>query len=303
MAKLKKRTLRAVYRVTGEKLLYLPELLHRKGVAVYFFKQVSETACLIEVDVNDNNKFFAICKNMCYNKLMVRYKGILSPVAYALKNVGVAVGFILFTILSALSTNVILSIKVIGSGSCFEEATKAVIKECNINKFTLFSSVDYDMLESAILVSNPRLSFVAVKKQGNALVVETILSSAEPPVLGSNTSDLLSSVDGVVEEITVLRGTPLIQAGQAVKKGDKLVGAYLVGKDDKPYETYLLARVKILQKTEYFYKCDAPTKYDISLAYALAEFYVGGEIVDKTHTIEQGGIKVIITIRYTEGNL
>ncbi len=299
MAKIKKGLLRAVYKVKGDKLIYLPEFLHRKSVNVYFFKQTDEKECLIELDYFDSYKFFAICKNMCYNKLIVKYKGLLSPLTYLVKNFGLLLGIVAFIILTALSNNVILGVKVTGSGSCFSQETKAVVNEFGASKYTLFSSVDLQKLETAILTSNSRLSFVAVKKQGNILVVDTVLSKQEPSVLGSSTSDLISDYDGVIEEITVLRGSALVEKGQEVKRGDILVGAYLLGKEDIEYKTFVLARVKILQKTEYFYKCDNPTKSDISIAYALAEFKIGGEIKEKSHTVEKGGVKITLTVRRT----
>ena len=299
MAKIKKGLVRAVYRVKGEKLYYLPEFLHRKGVNVYFFKEIDKNECFIELDFIDRNKFFAICKNMCYNKLVLKYKGLLSPIIYLLKNLGLVLGAVAFTILIALSNNLILDVKVTGSGRAFSQEIKAISSEMGARKYTPFSSVDFDALESKILTSNPRFSFVAVKKQGNVLVIDTVLSKNEPSLLGSVTTDLVSNYDGIVEEITVLRGTPLVEKGQEVKRGDKLVGAYLLGKGENVYKTFVLARVKILQKTEYFYKCDNPSEKDVSIAYALAEFNFGGDVKEKTHAVEKEGIRVTLFIRRT----
>ena len=297
MAKIKKGLLRAVYKIKGEKLLYLPELLHRKGVDVYFFKQTDKNECLIELDFFDSRKFFAICKNMCYNKQVVKYTGLLSPLTHLIKNIGLVVGAVVFFILATLFNNVILDIKVVGSGSSFSQETKAIANEFGASKYTLFSNVNLDRLEAEILRENPRLSFVTAKKQGNILVIDTVLSKIQPHTLGSSTDDMVSEYEGVVEEITVLRGTALVEKGQAVKVGDKLVGAYLVGKEELEYKTFVLARVKILQKNEYFYKCDNPIEKDVSIAYALAEFNIGGEIKEKSHVIEEGGVRVILTLR------
>ncbi len=299
MARLKRGLLRAEYKVKGEKLRYLPEFLHRKKISVYNFRLISDNECLVTVDFQDIRKFFAICKNMCYNKLIVRYKGLLSPVVAVFKRLGLLIGAILFTVIVLIFNNLVLDVVVVGSGSCFKEQTKGVVYDFGVKKYTAFSTIDYKALETEILSNNPRLSFVTVKKQGSFLVVDTVLSDKEPSVLGKNTDDLVSNYNGVVEEITVLRGTALVKVGEAVKKGDKLVGAYLIGKDDTKYQTFVLARVKILEKTEYFYKCDEHTEQNLSIAYALAEFNVKGEVKEKTHSFEEGGIRVTVTIRRT----
>ncbi len=299
MAKIKKGFLRAVYNVKGEKIRYLPEFLHRKNINVYEFVYKSEKECIVTIDFLDTYKFFAICKNMCYNKKIIKHKGVLSPITFIISKTGFIIGGILFVILSALFNNLLLDVKVTGSGSCFEEQTKQIVYEQGATKYSWFSKLDYKEIERQILTQNPRLSFVAVKKQGNILVVDTVLSSSEPSILGKNTSDLVAEFDGVIEDITVLRGTALVTKGQQVKAGDKLVGAYLLGKEGEEYKTFVLARVKILKNTEYFYRCDGKSEIDVSVAYALAEFNESGEIKEKRHEIVDGGIKVILTVRRT----
>lgn len=299
MARIKRGLLRAEYKIKGEKLRYLPEFLHRKKISVYNFRLINDSECYVTIDFQDIRKFFAICKNMCYNKLIVRYKGLLSPFVAVFKRIGLFVGAVLFTLVVIVFNNLVLDVKVVGSGSCFKEQTKGVVYDFGVKKYTAFSSIDYKALETEILSNNPRLSFVTVKKQGNILVIDTVLSDKEPSVLGKNTDDLISNYNGVVEEITVLRGTALVRVGETVKKGDKLVGAYLIGKDQAEYQTFVLARVKILEKTEYFYKCDENTEQNLSIAYALAEFNINGEIKEKTHSFEEGGIRVTVTVRRT----
>ena len=299
MARLKKGLLLAEYYVKGENLRYLPELLHRKGADVHYFNEISKTECHIEIDFIDSYKFFAICKNMCYNKKIIKYSGLLAPLTFFIKKVGYLVGAVLFLVITAIANNLVLDVKVIGSGSCFESQTKDIIYSQGVSKYSFFWDIDYKSLEREILVKSPRLSFVSVKKKGNVLVIDTALSSSEPEVLGKNACDLISSCDGVVEEITVLRGTALVSTGQRVKQGDVLVGAYLLGKDDSVYDTFVIARVKILKKSEYFYKCNGASEKDVSIAYALAEFNSSGEIKDKSHEIVDGGVKVTLTVRVT----
>ncbi len=296
---LKRGLLRAEVSVRGEKLRYMPELLHRKGVNVYEFILKDDQNALITVDFLDLSKIFAICKNMCYNKKVVKYKGILSPFTALIKRAGFFIGSVLFLILTPILNNVILSVDVKGSGSCLADETKTIAYENGAQIFSTFSSLDYSALATKILTENSRLSFVTVEKQGNRLVINTVLSTSEPSVLGKNQVDLISSYDGKIEAITVLRGTPLVEVGSAVKKGDKLVGAYLTGKDGEFYETYVIARVKILQNYKYFYKCDIVNDISVSTAYALAEFNSDGEVVEKTHAVKEGGIEVTLTIRRT----
>lgn len=299
MAIIKKRWLLVDYKISGKNVRYMPEYLHKKKVSVINFRLVDEQNAIVTIDFLDLSKFFAICKNMCYNKKVVRYTGVFAPLAYIKNNLSVFIGCILLAVTVALFNNVVLAVKFTGSGEIYSEQTSLIIGENNVKKYSLFSSIDYKELENEILTRNDKISFVTVKKQGNVLVVNTELSNEKPNVLGENRKGLESQVNGVVEEIVVLRGTPLVKEGDVVVKGQSLVGAFVVLKDESVVETFVVARVKILENKEYFYKCDIINEQTLSLAYALAKFELGGEVAEISHQILNGGINVIVTLRHT----
>ena len=174
---LKGGLLRVVCKIKGENVSLLPEFAHQKKVAVINFLRISENECFITVDFSEISKIFAICKNMCYNIKIVEYKGVLSPFAVVIKHLTTIVGVLLFIVITLLLNSMVLDVKVTGSGSCFANETKQIVADIGIKKFTLFSAVDYDLIESTILQSNPRLSFVTATKRGGCLVINAILSN------------------------------------------------------------------------------------------------------------------------------
>ena len=298
MALIKKGLLYLTYKVSGKKIRYLPEFLHKKGVNVIEFRLLDEENSLITIDFLDLSKFFAICKNMCYNKRVVKYRGVLAPIAYVKTHLFTVIGVVLLTVITALLNNVVLGVKITGSGKIYSSYTQAVLTENNVSKYALFSSINYRELENEILSKNQYLSFVTVKKQGNVLVVDTQLSNQKPSVLGENHVDIVSNVNGVVEEIIVLRGTALVNKGDVVEKGQPLVGAFVTLKDESRVNTYTVARVKILQSVKYFYKLDVINEQNVYLAYALSKFKLDGEVVEICHEIVNGGIEVNVTLRH-----
>lgn len=298
MARLKKGFLRITYQVSGKNINYLPEFLHRKKVSVIKFCQLNETLAKVTIDFQDINKFFAICKNMCYNKKVIGYRGILCPLTLFINKVGLCLGIALFILISTLSNGVLLGVKIQGSGKAFESETRSLLKTLGVSKYVLFNKIDYRQIENKILSSNPNITFVSVYKEGNFLVVDSQITSSKIEVLGENSTDIVSTVDGIIEEIVVLRGTPLVSVGDKVKKGDLLVGAYLLGKEEgEIFPTFTVARVKIIETIEFSYKPNVLNDREIELAYALAEFNANGNIVEKQHKIDNGVIVVTLTIR------
>ncbi len=299
MARIKKGFLRITYKVSGKNINYLPELLHRKNVGVINFSLIDESFAKVTIDYQDLHKFFAICKNMCYNKKVMGYRGILCPLTLLINKVGLCIGTALFILISSLLNNVCLGVKIQGGGKVFESQTRSVIKSLGIEKYSLFSDIDYKQVKNKILSSNPSVTFVSVYKDGNYLVVESQITSSKVEVLGENSLDIKSKVNGIVEEIVVLRGTPLVSVGDSVSKGDLLVGAYTLGKEDgEIYKTFTVARIKIIETVEFEYKGNILNDREIELFYALSKFNVSGEVVDKKHQIQDGKVIVTLSVRH-----
>ncbi len=299
MAKLKRGFLRITYLVKGKNIRYLPSYLRFRRVNALEFYLKGDSECLITIDFEDRYIFFAICKNMCYNKKVVKFKGMLSPFARFFSRIGVCVGVILFTLSSALLSGLVLDVKVEGSASCFERETLALVESYGVKKYSRFSIVNFKGLENEILSRNDKISFVSVYKRGNSLIINAELSSSENKPLAKHDGDLVSSVDGIVEEISVLRGTALVSVGQEVKVGDVLVGAYLTDKDGEIYESFTVARVKILETLVFEYDNTDLSDRAVELCYAISSFKVDGlEVCQKSHNIIGDKIVITLTVRH-----
>ena len=297
---MKKGLLRIKYAVSGSKLRFLPTFLSGRGISVYEYKEISLTKSTVTIDFCDSNKFFAICKNMCYNKTIIGFYGVLSPIALLFKHIGVVLGVIAFTAITYLLNGVLLDIDCVGTGACFATQTQAVISDYGVKKYSLFKDIDLDGLEAEILKTNPKLSFVSLKKQGNKLIVDTVLSDKNPDILGENYGDLISGYDGIVESIKVLRGTALVNIGDSVKKDTVLVGGYLLGKDEKTYPTYVLATVTIITSEQRFIKIDGEiTDAILNSAEKVAEFEADGEVILAKAEKTNGGIIINLKLRHT----
>ncbi|MBR3804291.1 MAG: sporulation protein YqfD [Clostridia bacterium] len=295
---MKKGHLRITYKVSGKNIRNLPVYLHLKKVSVYSFSMLGENESLVNIDYKDRNIFFAICKNMCYNKKVTGYKGILSPFAKAFYKIGVVLGAIAFALSVWFFSGIILNVSVEGSGKRLEAETLSKLESLSIKRLSRFSQIDYREVENAILLANDKISFVSVYKRGNTLVVNVELSSSEDKPLSKFDGDLVCEFDGTIEEVSVLRGTPLVKVGDKVSAGSVLVGAYLEGKDGERFETFVVARVKVLQTLSFEYQTPFVDDSVIDRCYALSKFKLNDvEVVEKSHKINGNKITVTLTVR------
>ena len=297
---MKRGYLRVKYKITGKKVGILPSFLSERGVSVFGYNQINEESCTLIIDFCDTNKFFAICKNMCYNKTIIGFYGVFAPLAYLASNIGIVLGLVIFCLSAWYLNGFILDIECTGTGACFATQTRIVAEDNGASKFARFNSVDFDLLESKILSSNPKLSFVSVEKQGNRLVINSVLSDKDPTVLGENSSDLISPYNGIIESLVVLRGTPLVKVGDVVSENTVIVGAYLKGKEDKTYPTYVIATATIIENKTRFIKIDGEITDSLILsAKKVAEFESDGEVIQTDAEKTLNGIIITIKIRHT----
>ena len=122
--------------IKGHNLKYLLGYLQNKKVDVYAFTESKEDAKIV-IDYLDRRKFFAICKNMCYNIKSIKYKGVLSPLILAVKNIGLIIGICLFIFSAIYFNDYILKVDV--GGNYYESEIISVSKDYGVDKFLKFS--------------------------------------------------------------------------------------------------------------------------------------------------------------------
>ncbi len=295
---MKRNKLYIVITLRGSKLNYLIGYLENKGINVYGYKEISKTECLVTIDYLDKRKFFAISKNMCYNITNIKYKGIYAPFALAFKNLGVVLGCLFFIITVYLSNDYILRVKTVGSGSYFTNEILSISKEFGVEKYKRFSKVNTTSLKNRLLSSNSELSFVSIEKRGNVVIINSVMQNGESEPLKKERKDLTSGVVGVVESISVLRGTPLVTVGEKVNKDTALIGAYVLGRDEKTFPTYVVGRVTVLEEKVRFYKIEYVDDDMVKTVEAIARFNESDEVASSEATVKEGGVEVKLTVRH-----
>ncbi len=242
--------------------------LKRAGVELYEVKKIDVKNVRLCVKITDEQKFFAIVKDLCYNIKKEKNRGSMVWFYRLLRSPGILFGSIAFAIICIFFSNVILSFSFTGNGSVYKEEIIKYFESENIKKFSLFSSIELDTLADEIVTQFDRYSFVSCKKRGNRLVVEMVLAKNEGFVNKNGAKELYSDSDGVVKDIKVYRGTALVSVGDQVKSGDLLISGYMDVKD-KRVETGALAIVTLSIKKEKNYISDIDND-EMALTFAQA---------------------------------
>ena len=204
----------------------------------------------------------------------------------------------LFCILSILFGDIILQVEYSGSGSIYKNQTNFLLASYGIKKYDAFSNLDFDSLENYILENNNNLSFVTCKKSGNRLVIDSQITKEQNTQIDRNSKGIISDKSGVIEKINILRGTLLVAVGDTVNEGDLLVAPYIIGKDDKVYDSFAIGYITIIHTYTKEFVTNDISSTKLTECVKIAEFLCGEEVVKRDIEFTKNGFIVRLSVRH-----
>ena len=252
--------------------------LLREGVPILSARMTAKNRIKIAINAADRKKTFAILHGSCYNMIGERSLGLMRLIERASRAVGLFLGSAAAILIVLFMQGRVLKIEVTGSGAYLEPEIRAALFEKGIGYFSAMP--DGNTLIPDVL-SLPRVHFVSVKGENGVLTVDVEVSDETQPL---SRQPLFSPAGGKVEELTVLRGTAVVEIGQNVETGQEIVAPYALHGEEKR-DCLVIARVKIAFPVQ--------REYSLSEERArLQAFLDFGEIADLTMTETEGGWRV-----------
>ncbi|NLY88272.1 MAG: sporulation protein YqfD [Firmicutes bacterium] len=81
---------------------------------------------------------------------------------------------------------------------------------------------DYERILEELAIAFPEAAWIDVKLRG-VVVLVTMVGKTPPPAREEGPADIVAAKEGLVSEVIVLEGTPLVKAGDMVSRGDLLI--------------------------------------------------------------------------------
>lgn len=285
------------YQVSGLNFPNLLNKLKKEDIELYEVSLIKPKVLCVSIKISDEQKFFAITKNLCYNIKKVNSKGKLLFLYNLLHAPSLCIGAVLFIALSILFSNVILGFSFVGNGNRYKNQVVRYLNDNGVKEMGFIAGVDLEKLSDGILSEFNEFSFVSCKKNGTRLLIELVLSENQTHIKDTNQKHLYSTVSGVVEEVKVYRGTKAVEIGDLVEEGDILVSGYMDFKD-KRVEVNALAVVTIKAKKEFLYLSDSEFDEGNAEAFALASFVGEADSLSVDKSQKNGKYYYKVTVYY-----
>ena len=218
--------------------------LRRERIPLYRVQKTANNRILFSVRRQDRERVLTLYPQTGEQAYRVRHlatEGVGKYLSSARKRIGLVLGGVLCVVLVAVSQSFVLAVEFVGS-ECYQRDALQVLDEVGIRKFSPYKKGQEDMV-CAKLLALDGVEFCSLKKTGNRLAVEIRLSPF--PTMQTERGNMQAKHEGVVQAITVLRGTPLKKAGESVRMGETLVGDYFTTEDGGQVRVEIIARVCI----------------------------------------------------------
>ena len=128
-------------------------------------------------------------------------------------------------LLLLLSTQLIWDIRVVENEMIADSEVVYRLSECGFSIGDLWAKADLSSIENSFLSTYDDVGWININRRGNVAYVSLIekLPDVDTGDEGFSYSNIVSSRDSVIEEITVKSGSSAVKVGDAVKKGDLLI--------------------------------------------------------------------------------
>ncbi|MBQ3031375.1 MAG: sporulation protein YqfD, partial [Anaerotignum sp.] len=151
-----------------------------------------------------------------------------------------------------LLSSFIWTVEVEGNERLEAETLLSACKEMGLRPGAWKRGIDTEAVTNGLLINFSDISWVSVGIKGTDATIrlaETIEQAA--PIDRDSPCDIVAAQDGVIVQITAERGTPKVQPGDVVKKGDILISSeLLIGLEgEEQHREYTAAEGAVIART------------------------------------------------------
>lgn len=234
-----------------------------KGIRVWD-AQPTPSGIAMKISVGDFKRLIECRrKTKCRIKIKKRF-GLPFAIHKNRKRKFFAVGVLLFMLLVYILSSFIWLIEIEGNERISSSEILEFCEENGLKIGALKSKTDKAALTAALKNNFSELSWVAISIRGTRAVIK--LTETIPPLSPPNSSepcDIIADSDAVIVSIVASAGTPLVKAQDVVGRGDVLVSAELVAKENEAVllKKYVHAKADIKARQWHNIKISIPIKY------------------------------------------
>lgn len=210
-------------------------------------------------------RFLAACRARDIEVEALAYQGLPRFLQRIWERAGLVVGGVLALTLIILSGLFVWDVQVSGNETITEEEVIGELRACGFGVGSYLPTLRVREIENRVLMTSERIGWLSINTSGTVAQVQVIehisgTSGEENGASVKRPANLVATRDGQIEYMELYRGNPVVTKGQAVKKGELLVGG-LYDSQTGSFR-YTRAAGKVMARTERVLQVEIPLSYE-----------------------------------------
>jgi len=199
-------------------------ILANHNIKAYRFRAVGERCCF-KIDKSAYKLLLPIARKTCVYPRLHKKCGGYYIYRRLLQHTGLYLGILIFGILLYILSLFLWDIEFSGNRIHTEEQLLRFVNECGIGFGCRSDRIDCAGLEAEFRKQYSDISWVSVEVRGSRMMIrikEAAFTEQKTEKIEGD-SHIIANQNGIVTELIVRTGTPMVKVGDSVKKGDVLI--------------------------------------------------------------------------------
>ena len=194
-------------------------------IKIYKLDKLSPSQLILITDKTSYINLLGKTKNMCYTINVEKVTGLMAFLQIFKHHIALFVALILMLIGMFIASNFIFRIDVYGIDRIDRAQVLEVLVNNDVKVGKNKNTINTDDIERQLYSTIDDIGLVSVIIKGTTIVVNIEEKLAFE---SSQFTPVVAKSDGIITDIVIITGTPLVKIGDVVKKGDTLVAPYYI---------------------------------------------------------------------------
>ena len=197
--------------------------LQARGIELFDITKNAPKSLSFCIKRKDCDKVVAYLKKKCYNIKTKNNVGVSACQDFIKKHLVALIIFAICLLTAKITGLTCQQIVVIAPESVYDKVYSA-IESAGVTKGKAKNKISLDSVENAVCVAVPEVKYAIADFYGSQLTVSIQMRTQADLIVDDTVKrDIVASQDGVIVRMLVLNGTPLVNVGDKVTKGQILI--------------------------------------------------------------------------------
>ncbi len=234
-----------------------------KGIMLWNIKKIDEYTCQANIKLEDVSLLKETRRNTDYKISFDKRMGLPFWLSSLLKKKPLIIGFLLGCMAVFLLSNMVWRIQIDGVTPEIEHKIQKNLDQYGVELGAWKFNIDTPgMMQQKLLTDIPELLWIGITENGTTYHLQGIEKTIVEENNETGAQHLIANKKGVITDMFVEEGVPLVKVNDFVEKGDMLVSG-LIGQEDE--EEAVRAKGTIIAETWYESQLSIPlsVNYDV----------------------------------------